>query len=38
MIIICFYSDCWNRPVTGVAGRDIDVLDRESNDFHKTFK
>ncbi|KAI7856996.1 pyridoxal phosphate-dependent transferase [Circinella umbellata] len=30
--------DCWNRPVTGVAGREIDVLDRESNDFHKTFK
>nr|WCZ58500.1 serine palmitoyltransferase 2 [Andalucia godoyi] len=36
--------DCWNRPVCGVPGAYIDVLDRESSDYnatftiHKTFK
>ncbi|KAI9315568.1 pyridoxal phosphate-dependent transferase [Dichotomocladium elegans] len=29
--------DCWNRPVTGVAGRTIKLLDRVSHDFNKTF-
>ncbi|KAI7902172.1 pyridoxal phosphate-dependent transferase [Cokeromyces recurvatus] len=30
--------DCWNRPTTGVPGRKITILERESNDFNKTFK
>lgn len=29
--------DCWNRPVTGVPGRTITVLERESEDRHETF-
>ncbi|CDH52203.1 serine palmitoyltransferase [Lichtheimia corymbifera JMRC:FSU:9682] len=29
--------DCWNRPVTGVAGRTIKLLNRVSHDFNKTF-
>lgn len=30
--------DCWNRPVTGVPGRTIAVLERESVDRHETFQ
>jgi 7-keto-8-aminopelargonate synthetase-like enzyme len=30
--------DCFNRPVTGVPGRTINVLDRVSNDYNHTFK
>ncbi|KAI8143195.1 pyridoxal phosphate-dependent transferase [Fennellomyces sp. T-0311] len=29
--------DCWNRPVTGVAGRTINCLSRVSKDFNRTF-
>jgi serine palmitoyltransferase len=29
--------DCWNRPITGVPGREITLLDRCSSDFNKTF-
>lgn len=30
--------DCWNRPVTGVPGRMITVLERTSDDFNETFR
>lgn len=30
--------DCWNRPVTGVPGRTLTVLERESRDSHETFQ
>ncbi|EJW03438.1 hypothetical protein EDEG_02203 [Edhazardia aedis USNM 41457] len=30
--------DCWNRPITGVPGRIIKILDRTSSDQNKTFK
>ncbi|KAF7726341.1 serine palmitoyltransferase component [Apophysomyces ossiformis] len=30
--------DCWNRPITGVASRTVQLLDRESHDFNKTFR
>lgn len=30
--------DCWNRPVTGVPGRTINVLERASHDHHDTFQ
>ncbi|KAI3643562.1 hypothetical protein MP228_013117 [Amoeboaphelidium protococcarum] len=30
--------DCWNRPITDVPGRTLTLLERESNDFNKTFK
>ncbi|KAG2176677.1 hypothetical protein INT44_007341 [Umbelopsis vinacea] len=30
-------SDCWNRPITGVASRTVKLLDRTSDDFNKTF-
>ncbi|KAI9105624.1 pyridoxal phosphate-dependent transferase [Phlyctochytrium arcticum] len=30
--------DCFNRPITNVPGRKITLLDRESDDFNKTFK
>lgn len=30
--------DCWNRPITGVAGRNVNLLERTSQDFNKTFK
>ncbi|KAI9307849.1 pyridoxal phosphate-dependent transferase [Cunninghamella echinulata] len=30
--------DCWNRPITGVPTRKTLILERESNDFNKTFK
>ncbi|KAG1171442.1 hypothetical protein G6F70_006888 [Rhizopus microsporus] len=29
--------DCWNRPMTGVPGRKIKILERESKDFNQTF-
>lgn len=30
--------DCWNRPVTGVPGRTITVLERVSSNNHETFE
>ncbi|KAI8072173.1 pyridoxal phosphate-dependent transferase [Gilbertella persicaria] len=30
--------DCWNRPITGVAGRQVHLLERYSPDYNKTFK
>ncbi|KAI8647929.1 pyridoxal phosphate-dependent transferase [Parasitella parasitica] len=30
--------DCWNRPTTGVPGRKITILERESKDFNLTFR
>lgn len=30
--------DCWNRPIAGVPGKIIDILERVSNDGNKTFK
>lgn len=30
-------ADCWNRPVVGVPGKSITILERESNDNNKTF-
>ena len=30
--------DCWNRPVTGVPGAKITVLERTSNDYNQTFQ
>lgn len=30
--------DCWNRPICSVAGAEIDLLERESNDFNWSFK
>lgn len=29
--------DCWNRPITGVPGRIIQVLERKSSDNNQTF-
>lgn len=29
--------DCWNRPITGVPGRIVTVLERKSFDNNKTF-
>ncbi|KAK9764890.1 serine palmitoyltransferase component [Basidiobolus ranarum] len=31
-------SDCFNRPVTGIPGRFITLLDRGSIDFNRTFR
>lgn len=31
-------SDCFNRPITGVASRTIKLLDRVSSDFNRTFR
>ena len=31
-------SDCFNRPVTGVPGRTIEVLERVSSDYNHTFE
>jgi len=31
-------NDCFARPITGVPGRFINVLDRTSDDFNQTFK
>ena len=33
-----YFSDCWNRPITGVPTRKTQVLERETDDFNKTFK
>jgi serine palmitoyltransferase len=30
--------DCFNRPVTGVPGREITVLERSSKDNNHTFQ
>ncbi|KAI8883450.1 PLP-dependent transferase [Backusella circina FSU 941] len=30
--------DCWNRPITGVPGRTLTILERESKDFNQTFR
>ncbi|KAI7907104.1 pyridoxal phosphate-dependent transferase [Cokeromyces recurvatus] len=30
--------DCWNRPITGVPGRQLNVLERYTPDYNKTFK
>lgn len=30
--------DCWNRPITGVPGRTLTLLERTSDDFNKTFR
>lgn len=30
--------DCWNRPITGVPGRTVTCLERESRDRHDTFQ
>lgn len=30
--------DCWNRPITGVPGRTITVLERSSSNNHETFE
>lgn len=35
---LLLYSDCWNRPITGVASRSVKLLDRTSDDYNKTFK
>ncbi|KAJ2070514.1 serine palmitoyltransferase component, partial [Coemansia sp. S155-1] len=29
--------DCFNRPITGVAGGHVNLLDRVSHDFNNTF-
>ncbi|CAG8528884.1 9801_t:CDS:2 [Ambispora gerdemannii] len=31
-------NDCFSRPVTGVPGRQIKLLDRETKDYCKTFQ
>jgi serine palmitoyltransferase len=31
-------NDCFARPITGVPGRYINLLDRESNDYNVSFK
>ncbi|GBB94875.1 hypothetical protein RclHR1_02430016 [Rhizophagus clarus] len=31
-------NDCFNRPVTGVPGRKITLLERETKDYCKTFQ
>lgn len=30
--------DCWERPITGVPGRHITVLERVSDDYNETFR
>ncbi|KAI8319224.1 PLP-dependent transferase [Martensiomyces pterosporus] len=30
--------DCFNRPITGVAGGHVNLLDRVSHDFNRTFE
>lgn len=32
------FSDCFNRPITGVASRTVKLLDRVSPDFNRTFR
>ena len=29
--------DCWNRPITGVPGRFLTLLERRSDDYHISF-
>ncbi|KAG2171270.1 hypothetical protein INT43_002892 [Umbelopsis isabellina] len=29
--------DCWNRPITGVASRTVQLLERVSYDYNRTF-
>lgn len=31
-------SDCWNRPIHGVPGKNIEILERKSDDYNETFK
>ncbi|ORY06312.1 PLP-dependent transferase [Basidiobolus meristosporus CBS 931.73] len=31
-------SDCFNRPITGVPGRTLTLIERVSHDFNRTFK
>jgi hypothetical protein len=31
-------SDCWNRPITGVAGTRVTLVERVSPDYNVTFK
>ena len=31
-------NDCFNRPVTGVPGRKITLLERETKDYCRTFQ
>eukprot|EP00112_Aurelia_sp_Birch-Aquarium-sp1_P021621 Seg587.1 transcript_id=Seg587.1/GoldUCD/mRNA.D3Y31 product="Serine palmitoyltransferase 2" protein_id=Seg587.1/GoldUCD/D3Y31 len=30
--------DCWNRPIASVPGAEIDLLDRQSDDYNWTFR
>eukprot|EP00158_Paraphelidium_tribonemae_P007255 Partr_v1_DN28169_c1_g1_i1_m54952 putative Serine palmitoyl-transferase len=30
--------DCWNRPITGVPGRHVDLLERDSTDYNRSLK
>ncbi|KAI9275500.1 pyridoxal phosphate-dependent transferase [Phascolomyces articulosus] len=30
--------DCWNRPITGVASRTVQLLGRTTKDYNKTFQ
>ncbi len=30
--------DCWNRPISGIAGPQFQVLERVSDDYNKTFR
>lgn len=29
-------SDCWNRPIHGITGREIEILERVSHDYNNT--
>ncbi|RUP43953.1 pyridoxal phosphate-dependent transferase [Jimgerdemannia flammicorona] len=37
LTVIVYFSDCWNRPITGVPSRTVNLLERESKDYNKTF-
>lgn len=30
--------DCWNRPITGVPGRTLHLLERKSDDYNNSFR
>ena len=30
--------DCWNRPICSVAGAEVTLLDRESEDYNWNFR
>ena len=30
--------DCWNRPIASVPGAEVDLMDRESDDYNWTFR